>query len=156
MELMSDALEIYVDRLREGKEEKLELTLPCKLLDVQEDELRFDGKIALSGSAYLASDQLVLHLDVKADAFIPCCICNEEVSVPIDVKSYYHFQPVKEVRGGTFNITQVIREAILLEVPNLVECGGNCPQRDTLKKYFKESNKTPQEEGKNPFSDLDL
>lgn len=156
---MDDALKIYVDHLKQGKVERIERALSSKFLEVDEPDLSFKSEVSIRGEAYIADDGLVIHVDIGAEAQIPCSICNEPVLVPISIKGFYHVEPLDNIRAGVFYLGDIIRESILLEVPSFAECGGgNCPQRKVLGKYFKKElsqEVESEDEGYRPFSNLE-
>ena len=153
-----EILKIYIDRLKEGDTEKLDATLPPSILDIQEEELSFPEEVRVSGEVYLADEHLVAHLQAQTTALIPCSICNEPVKLAILVKDHYATEPLSEIRSAIFDLTPEVREALLLQVPQFIECNaGNCPTRDTLKKYLHSSTEkqAANEQVYFPFSDLD-
>lgn len=155
---MDDAFKIFVEQLREGNVEKIEEQLSPDFLDIHEEALIFDKPISIKGEAYLAENELVLRLDISTSARLPCSICNEPVELPIQLKGFYHSEPLDAVKSGIFNMKDTLREGILLETPKFAECRqGSCPKRKDLEKYFK---KTPvkgqEDDGYRPFSDLKL
>jgi uncharacterized metal-binding protein YceD (DUF177 family) len=155
---MEEEFKIYVDQLRDGHEKQIRESLDPAFLDVHEPDLEFEKNIELEGVAYTAEDELILHWNIKAEALVPCSICNEKVPVEIDIDSFYHSEPVAEIKGAVFNYKNLLRETILLEVPPFAECnGGNCPKRKDVAKYLKTSldNQTDEDEGYRPFADLD-
>lgn len=156
--VMDDEFKIFVEQLREGRERKISETLDPAFLDIDEPDLAFEKPVELEGVAYLAENELVLHWDVKAEALISCCICNEKVAVPLHVQNFYYSEPMDEIKSGVYNFKELLRETILIEVPLFVECnGGNCPLRKEYADYLKNpSDSQPdQEEGYHPFADLD-
>lgn len=151
---MDDALKIYIEQLREGRERKFEESLDPAFLDIREKELSFNKPVGVEGTAYLAEDELVIRWDIEAEARIPCRICNEWVAVPIRIDNFYHSEPLSEIKTGIYNSKELLRETVLLEVPTFAECHqGRCPKRKEVDKYLKES--LDQEEGYRPFADLD-
>lgn len=153
-----DIFKIYIERLREGHESKIQETLPPDILDVQDPDLVFKKPIELKGVAYLAEHELVIHWDVTTEAILPCSICNEPVVVPIHVQNFYYSEPLAEIKSGVYHFKDLLRETILLEVPAFAECqGGKCPKRPEYSKYLKEpsSSQPDQDEGYQPFADLD-
>jgi DUF177 domain-containing protein len=151
---MDDAFKIYVEQLRNGEIEKLEETFAPDFLDVQEKELSFPEPVTLSGEAYLASEDLILHLDVSFVVQLPCVICNKPVREEIAIKGAYQTIPLSQVKSGIFNFRELLREMILLETPHFAECeGGRCPERKAIAKYLKETSSS-EEEGYQPFADL--
>ena len=158
---MSDErFKIYVEQLRSGNTENIQEVFTSDFLDVKEKDLSFSKPITVQGQAYLADEELILHLDIQATATLPCAICNDPAEVPISVKDFYHAVPLDDIKGAVYDFREILRETILLEVPNITECHqGKCPQRQPLKKYFKkESNPEVKEddEGYRPFADLDF
>lgn len=152
---MDDVFKVYVDQLRDGQERQFNDTLSPDFLEIKELDLAFDKPVQLIGSAYLAEHELVLHWDIVTEATIPCSICNEPVMIPIHVKNFYYAVPLSEIKSGIYNIKDLLRETIVLEVPAFTECeGGNCPRRQEIKKYLKETS-GQEDEGYQPFADLD-
>lgn len=149
-----DPFNIYVEQLRNGNHVTIDEEVPPNFLDVNEKELFFTGTVSIQGETYLAGDSLIFHLALIAHGVLPCTICNQPVQKEIDIVNFYHAEPVEELRGGIFNFKEVVREAILLEVPAFAECQGECPKRKELKKYLKPSEKKAEEEGYHPFKDL--
>ncbi len=133
-----DCFHIYVDRLYDGHTEELDEKIDPDFLQVKDNDLAFNDPLYLKGEAYIADDDLVLHLSVSTYASIPCSICNEPVKVEINELDFYHVEPVKEIKSGVFNFKELLREVILLDVPAFAECDeGNCPRRKDIEKYLK-------------------
>jgi hypothetical protein len=154
---MTSKLKIYIDRLKDGHEEKIDETLSSDVLDVREEELAFSGQLSVSGKAYLADDHLILNLKIKSLALIPCAICNQTVEVPIVLDSFYLPKPMDELLSTIFDFTNEIREAVLLHVPAFTECSnGKCPERETIKNFLKKPDVKSKIEPKAnyPFADL--
>lgn len=158
---MNERFKIYIEQLREGYVETVSESFSPEFLDVHEKDLEFVDPVLVNGEAYLAEDMLVLHVDIKTFCMIPCAICNEPVKVEIAIDGSYHAVPLDEIKGGVFNFQEIIRETILLEAPLLAECNqGKCPQRGSVQKYLKNEGasrvKNGEEDGYQPFADLDL
>lgn len=145
---MKTQLKIYIDRLLDGKTEKIEETLKSDFIDIIEAELDFPSPVSVQGKTYIAEDHLIIQLKIKTDALIPCSICNKSVKVPIEIEKFYHTEELSEIKGQVYDFTSPLREGILLEVPTYVECMGKCPEREKIKKYLSEGNK------QFPFADL--
>jgi uncharacterized metal-binding protein YceD (DUF177 family) len=148
---------IYIDRLRDGKMERIDDDLPSSFLDIDEDELKFSETVHVDGEAYLADDHFVLRLRAQAQAFIPCLACNKMTEASLNVEDFYFSVPLKELTSPIFDYSEALREALLLELPQYVECnGGNCPERENIKVYL---NKKPVSgdtlSTHFPFSDLE-
>lgn len=158
-----EAFKIYVEQLRDGHVHKIKEIHAPDFLDVHEDELRFEKPVDVEGEAYLADDKLILHLNISTHAIIPCSICNGPVDVEIQLPNFYHMEEPENIKSGIFDFGEVLREAILLEVPAFGECHqGNCPERAQVAHYLKTPTKSgsgvdsDEEEGYHPFADVDF
>lgn len=126
---MIDDFKIYVDRLKKGLTQKIEGSYSPDLLDIQEDELEFNGPVAVRAEAYVAEEHLVIQLAATTVAEMPCAICNEIMKKNLSVANYTHTENLSEIKG-TYDAGTLVREALLLELPYTVECNdGNCPAR---------------------------
>lgn len=154
MQQKSDNFNIYVDRLYDGHTEVIDETVSPDFLDIHERDLAFNDPLLLKGEAYLAEDELILHLSITTYATIPCSICNEPVKVEIKEFNFYQAEPLKEIRAGVFNFKELLREVILLDVPAFAECdGGECPRRKEIEKYLKVEGEGDDEY--RPFANLE-
>lgn len=153
----SEALRIYVDRLRAHEVEQIHETVPSDfLLEASEEDLQFLAPVRLEGEAYLAHQELVLKLSLSATALMPCAVCNKPVEVKIHIPELLHMEPLTAFKRGYFDMTDVVREAILLEVPLVTECqGGQCPDRKEMERYLKKKSDREGDEGYHPFADLE-
>lgn len=152
-------LKVYIDRLKEGSAEKFTGQVPSSFLDLGDRELVCTSPITLKGEAYLASDHLIIKLDIKTSFMMPCLVCNEMTHIDVHVPDFTHAEPLSSIPGSIFDISDLIREDILVQLPQFIECnGGSCPEREEIKKYLKQK----KEEGKSkeaaqvhfPFSNL--
>ena len=135
---MDDRFRIYIDRLKDQHTELLDLSLPPDFLEIDEPDLLFEQPVNVKGKVYLAHQDLVLDLDIKTVAAIPCAICNEPTEVPISLGHAVHVVPLSEIRAGVFDLRPVLREAILLEIPLTVECAGGCLKRQEVEGFYKQ------------------
>lgn len=153
--MVKSSFNIHLEQLKNGNHIAIDENVSPDFLDVNEKELSFKDDVSIQGETYLAGDSLILHLTLIAHGVLPCTICNQPVQTDINVVNLYHAEPVDEIKGGIFNFKDVVREAILLEVPSFAECEGQCPKRKELKKYLKSSDERKNEdEGYHPFKDL--
>jgi uncharacterized metal-binding protein YceD (DUF177 family) len=143
-------MKIYIDRLKEGQTLKIDESLSPDFLDVHEKDLLFAEPVRLEGEAYLANEHLILHLNIETTARLPCAICNDPVNLRISIKNIYLTEPLAEIKRAVFEVTEEVRESILLQTPLFTECnGGKCPERENLKPFLKE------DVTNFPFADLD-
>lgn len=152
---MEETHKIYIDRLRKGASEQIDLSLNPSFMKVQEKDLVFDKPIHLEGEAYLAEDELIIKISINTEAQLICSICNKLSPYTIDIKDLTHVIPIDEIKGHIFELPPFIREAILLEVPFVVECSnGKCPERSQIQKFLADPEKKLTDEGFRPFKDL--
>jgi uncharacterized metal-binding protein YceD (DUF177 family) len=149
-------LKIYVDRLKHGQSEKIDITVPSDFLEIKEEELSFREPVHIRIEAYLANEHLITHLDIETAAFLPCSICNTQVRIPLASKGLYLSTPLSEIKNAVFDTTDEIRESVLLQAPLFAECnGGNCPERKNIKQFLEKTiqEKKSIEEKYFPFAD---
>lgn len=140
-------LKIYIDRLKGGQTLKIDETISSDFLEIDEKDLLFEDFVQIKGKIYLADEHLIIHLDIKTSAYLPCNICNDSVHVPIVMKNIYLTKPLSEIKKTIYDLTEEVRESILLQAPPFVECnGGNCPERSGLKKFLKTEQKIKSNE----------
>jgi hypothetical protein len=149
---MIEEFKIYIDRLKRGDVQKVEGNFAPDLLDLEEDEFQFNYPVKVRAEAYLADDHLVLNFSALTAFETPCAICSEFTKKQISVTNDYHTVPLSEIRAAVYDFGIALREALLVELPQVVECNnGDCPMRHELLKQD-ELKKKPN--GNFPFSDL--
>ncbi|MEN9654074.1 MAG: hypothetical protein RL235_186 [Chlamydiota bacterium] len=154
---MGQSLDILIDRLASGKILKINEIFDSEILDVDEKELQFPGPVKVAGEAYLSEDQLIIRLSASTIAQMPCAICNKMATMPIQVTNLYHAEPTQEIKGAIFSYHDLLREAILLEIPHTFECSkGRCPDRPLITPYLRGKTKegSDKESTHFPFADL--
>ena len=118
----------------------IKMAAPCALLlDIQEPYLCYEGEVQVQGNCVLEEGGgAVLQLNIQAHALEPCTVCNEPTAVFIEIKNAYHFEKNPLSGNNDYDFTPLVRELILLETPQYVECnGGRCKMREEVKKYLK-------------------
>lgn len=150
-----DYFKIYIDRLSENEEELIDFVGSCDFLEINEPELHFDKAIKIQGKAYVAGQEFILQLKAHTKAFMPCKVCNSTVSIDVSLHNFYHVQPTAEIPSRIFDFSTLLREEILLFLPQFVECNeGSCNRRNTIKQFFKKEISTNEKEGHRPFVHL--
>jgi len=150
---MNENLTAFIDRLRDGGETFFDEKVSGEQLNASDEELRFAKNASVKGKAYLADEHLVIALDIDAHPELPCTVCNEWTPVGLSLKKYYITKPLEEIRSNVYSFVEDVREAILLEVPQFAECGGNCPSREALDGYCGKE-KEVSDDTHFPFKDL--
>lgn len=137
---MEENFKIYVDRLREGREEKISFTVDASFIGVPSE---FLDPVRISGVAYLAHSHLILRLRIDTMMRMVCAMCNEFVNVQTAIDDFYQTVELAKIPHFVFNFEDLVRDAILLQLPHTVECnGGNCPDREQLQKYFSKESRS--------------
>jgi uncharacterized metal-binding protein YceD (DUF177 family) len=158
---MDDALKIYVDRLRDGNVEQINETISPDFIGVNENDLTFSSPVYIRGQAYLVDDRLVLNLSINTTALCRCIVCNDQVPVDVQIKDHY-VEEIINIKGAVFDMADMLREMILLEIPAYFECHeGKCPSRDQLSNYLKKEISTheqliKEDDEYHPFKNLSL
>jgi uncharacterized metal-binding protein YceD (DUF177 family) len=151
--MTAEQLKIFTEQLKGDRREKLDASLSPDCLDLHEKEITVPSPIVVQGEAYVVDDLLMLSLSVKTAVEMPCSICNAAVRVSIQNKDIFISIPLSELPSTIFDCSALVREEVLMLLPQFVECKeGACPERQTLKSYLKTGKK---EETQNfPFADL--
>ncbi len=148
---MHDLLRIYTEQLRRGVKEKIDLSVDPSFLDIQEEGLRFEAPIHISGEAYTTDTDLILHLSCSTEVKLPCCICNEFFTLSLTASDIYATELLDDLDSAVYDYSPLLREELLLQLPAYAECqGGKCPERENLSAYLK--SKEPKEH--HPFREL--
>lgn len=143
-------LVIFVERLKAGKVEKIDLELNPSFLGKDEAELNFHKSVFVKGKAYLTDEHLIIRLDAQTKVLMPCIICNKMIDADLYVKNCYLTEDLEKI-SAKFDYTKALREALLLELPQRVECnGGKCKEREVIAPFLQEGEKKTF-----PFKDMD-
>lgn len=141
---------ILIDRLKGSHTHKIEEKVDPGFLGPEEPELRFKAPVSVKGEAYLTDDHLIIHLRAATKISMPCAVCNEWIDVDLKVDDFYHTEPVEEIRSAIYDYSEVLREALLIELPRTVECSsGKCPDRTLMEPYLR-----PHDRTNFPFADI--
>lgn len=153
---MSDEHIINIARLEGDKTEKVTCQFPPEIMDIEESELQFIEPITCTASAYLASDHLIIHLDIDAVASLPCTTCNDPLKKNISLRHVYYSSPIDELKTPEVDLRPIVRENILLETPHFAECTlEGCPEKEAIKGYFATANESPADDSHFPFAELE-
>lgn len=142
---MKKVLQIPIDCLRGEEPYTLTESLPSTFIEQEEDEIRFQKPIEVEISAYISGEFLILDCSISTEILIPCSFCNEYYPLQLSLTHYQEEEPLENIKGHLFDASEVIREAILLEIPLYPLCGGVvCNNRATIEPYLTKS--TEEEE----------
>lgn len=150
-----DGFKIYIDRLREGKEETLSESFAPDFLDVKEHDLRFSLPLQIEGKAQVVDNELILRLQVKLSFEKTCARCNQWGKIDLEISDLIIDESCSEIKHGVFDFSDRLREEILLNVPDYWRCSeANCLNLQGLENYLAKDDKKKFEE--NPFANLNL
>lgn len=148
---------IYIARLGDLKEEKIDESFPPDFLKIEETDILFPHPVLVKGKVYLANNELIMQLTVTTCAKMKCSICDEFTSVDIKMENTYITIDATEIKNAIYDYSKVLREELLLGIPIYVECeNGFCPKREDISQYLKKEVKTKKEENYFPFSELNI
>lgn len=150
---MSEPYLISIDHLRNGETQKFTMKLPAAFLEVDEPELKFSEEVRVGGEAYLVEENLVLRFDAETRLQMPCAVCNQQVLIPLSIKTVYHTIALDLCASSLFDVRPALREELLIELPKTVECEENCPERRNVARFMRSEQKEEPSQYF-PFSDL--
>ncbi len=146
---MPEQLKIFTEQLRNDHREKLEVSLSPDFLDLNEKEVKAISPVVVKGEVYVLDDLLMLSFDLSTEVEMACSICNKSTKIPLQNKNILISIPLSELPSSVFDCSDLVREEIVMLIPQFVECKpGACPQRQELKSYLKKDSQNF------PFADL--
>jgi uncharacterized metal-binding protein YceD (DUF177 family) len=117
----------------------LEEILAPSLVDLPEgDECSVLSPIQVRGNIYKTDDWVILEAEVDTSIQMPCSTCNEPFEYSIHIDSWKVQENISSIKEGFWDLTEQLREAIVLEFPFLAVCGnGSCTNVDRIRPYLK-------------------
>lgn len=143
---------VPIDYLRNGKTHKVAGTFPPTFLDVKEKDLLFSSPVDVRLECYLSEDQVIVHVKAATEAQMACKICNQMSSFSLSAPDFCHTFPLEDVSGNEIDLSPLVREALLLELPQAIECGGRCKERESLAPFLSSQAKCEEHF---PFANLE-
>lgn len=154
---MTRGLRVRIDGSSADSEAVFEERLPPAFLDLHpDDELSAASDIVVSGRAYRASEWIMIEGHVSVTMRLPCATCNEPSDFFIHLMSWEHSIAASSVKDGVLDVSEALREAILIEVPFFIRCGGDvCRNATEVSTYLtSEVSAEDGEERYQPFLSL--
>jgi uncharacterized metal-binding protein YceD (DUF177 family) len=156
---MPRELRIRIDTSSDDGETVFEEQLSSDFLDLKEnDELVAESDIKVLGKVYRASEWVMVEAYVSTTIGMPCAMCNERCSFGIDQMFWEQSVPLSSVRDGVVDLSESLREAILLEIPLFTKCGGDvCRNIDEVRTFLRSEDRAKGDEGEEknqPFLSL--
>ena len=157
---MEQELKIFIERLEPQTEYPLSHSLAPSFLQIEEKELIVTAPVDVKGKVFLTDHTLIFHLSCKTAIHMPCSICNKMQVFFLNSTETIHSFDLEELRESTFDYSFLVREDLLLQIPQFAECNeGKCSERESLSSYIKKS-PSPIKKGSSkqssyfPFADL--
>jgi uncharacterized metal-binding protein YceD (DUF177 family) len=123
----------------DGKEE-FEFDVDPKFVDA---DLDFTS-VHVVGESSVEDDLLVITFEASTSTYIPCSICNTPTPIDLKTELVHHTIPLTEIKGQIFDISELVREEIILIIPQFIEChDGNCPVRPLIAAYTPKKDRHP-------------
>jgi hypothetical protein len=127
-------------------------SVDAQFLDLaNDDELQVTKPIVIKGRIYRTSEWLIIDASIRAVFNAACPLCNDSFELPVEIASWNHQQLISDVDGQTWDITEALRESILIEVPFFAQCGGSsCKNYKEVEPFIRAD--APEECGHQPFA----
>jgi uncharacterized metal-binding protein YceD (DUF177 family) len=157
MNTLPSGLRLRIDGSSQGDDVLFEERLSPAFLDLRpDDELSAASDIVVSGRAYRASEWVMIEGQVTVSMRLPCAVCNEMCEFTINLTPWEQSIPASSVKDGMVDVSEALREAILIEVPFFMKCGGQtCHNAGEISQYL--TSEAPTEDGEDrnqPFLSL--
>lgn len=85
---MTHELKIFIEQLHPDHQKKIDLSVPPDFFELSETELILEAPVSIKGEIYVTDHHLILHLDAKTHAKMPCAICNNLTDLSLEAKIY--------------------------------------------------------------------
>lgn len=153
---MSHKFCVSSDRCSDGQEEHIEEKLDPSLLDLQGTDLVASSPILVEGKAYQVSGRMIIDAHVSTTLTTACAMCNEPTSIDIDIPQWLYEQECDSIHGSEWDLTEALREEILLAVPFFTQCGGDvCRNMAEIRTFVRPEEENESEgKGYQPFLEL--
>ncbi|KPK33540.1 MAG: hypothetical protein AMS24_00675 [Chlamydiae bacterium SM23_39] len=131
-------MNIFLNNL--NKEMIITKSFSPDFLEIKEKDLTMDSLVKIDSRVYITNGYLIIDLTAKTEYKMHCSICNKLTSQPLEAKILLNI-PTKKIDNSIYSYKNDLRNALLLNIPNFVECEKNCPNRKHIKKFLKKEEK---------------
>jgi uncharacterized metal-binding protein YceD (DUF177 family) len=153
LEGMQKDLRVELALLQEDHVQKIQGSFDPSCLEVREPDLSFLDPIEVNGEVSLSDGHVVVHLNASTKAHMPCAICNEMTPCVVRTVDFRYAEPLEAIAGPHLDVNLLLREALLLELPKILECNqGKCPERAAIAAYLASSDKKEPPSHNFPFA----
>jgi uncharacterized protein len=118
-----------INQLQKNRDKELKIDEYVNAEEIMkiDPSIREVSSMHVTGSAYISSSKITFHLNINGYLTLPCSRTLVDVHYPINVTSIETFLlngptyesdgEVHEVKGDVIDLTPIINEILLLEVP---------------------------------------
>lgn len=147
---------VSLDHLQQNEEIRLLYELDPAFLDLSiHDEAQPSKPVFVEGACSLVDDYVLVNVRVRAFFSLRCAFCNEPFEYEVSLDHYAHQERVESLRTKEWDLSEHLRESILLELPFFPQCGGKvCLHRDEIQKYFSSRTQKKDEQQQFPFENF--
>lgn len=151
--MSTQPLVLFLDQLLPDEEMSVSWTLDPDFLDFPpNDEVQPSRSAVVQGVCSLVDGVALLNLQVKAFFFVRCALCNESFEYEVCIDRLTYQELVENIKKKRWDVSGVVREAIVIEIPFFPQCGGKeCLHREEIQKYLHVPTQENEEEKSSPF-----
>ena len=121
-----DRLLINVAGLRDGNDEDFDGVLDDTIYDLQDKYLRPFGGLRYAVGVQLFGSELLVRGKLEQDFEAACSRCGRDFDFTVKVPDFAASFAADE-KTESVDLTQELRESILLALPTYPVCSGDCP-----------------------------
>ena len=101
------------------------------------DELFATSDVEIVGQVCCVEKSILFRGNVRACFSLPCAVCNERFNLDVSLTEWMHEEAWQKVQGRKWDLSEPIREALLLQVPFYPRCGGEeCCHREEIDQFL--------------------
>jgi len=127
-------------RIQTSSFDEVSVQIQCRpsfLELADDDELLPISDVEVVGKAYCVEKSIIFTGNVRACFSLPCAVCNQRFDLNVSLTEWTHEEGWQKVQGREWDLSEPIREALLLQVPFYPRCGGEeCCCREEIDKYL--------------------
>lgn len=151
--MSTQPLVLFLDQLLPDEEMSVSWTLDPSFLDFSpNDEVQPSRSVLVQGVCSLVDGVALLNLRMRAFFSVRCALCNEPFEYEVCLDRWTHQELVENIKKKRWDVSEKVREAIVVEIPFFPQCGGNkCLHREEIQKYLHVPAPEKEEEKSSPF-----
>ena len=147
---------LTLDHLQQDEELPISWTLDPSFLDLApNDEVQPTRSVVVKGTYSSVGEYVMFEVSMQAFFSLPCALCNERFEYEVCIGKFRHQELAENIKQKKWDIGELLREVLLLELPFFPQCGGKqCLHHEEVQRYFSKGTSEKEGETKNPFQDF--